>query len=289
MTNVPQRGCGCTRFVYSVVGVVSMGAVRGLLAALMVGPLLAACGTDRVESPLNFPDRDHPLPRELADSGAAGRSLQCDHEYYWGGTRDGERFPITESPRTALRAYAEHRFATIPTSGFEIARKDDDRALFTYDVGGETKAAVMVAAQVPGRWTMKVYAQCDPAEFHPSTDADAGFEIWTDRDGNRVPIHELTISRGLPAHCGWESASVIGFDMRSEQWTDYVRDPEGVLTDWTRGSYAADVELPADAEDSGYRIDDWQLWYAADRSAVYIVTPDDVERWPRAKGPVGCI
>lgn len=259
-----------------------------VLAAVIVTVVSATgCGSDRYDGPLDVSGKDDTLPEELADTGAAGRSLRCDHEYYSTGPTE-ERFPTGGSPHGALRAYAEDRFGIVPTTGFELVREDEDRALFVYDVDGETKAAVVVARQGNGRWLKESVATCDPAEFAPSADADVGFEIWTDGDGNRVPIQELLFSRRGPEHCGWESASFIGFDIRSKQWTDYVRDPEGVLTDWTRGSYAADVELPANAKDSGYRHDDWQLWHAANRSAVYVVTPDHIERWPRAKERIGC-
>lgn len=265
-----------------------MGVLRLLIAALVVGQFLIACGPERYEGPLYVPGKDSTLPREINFTGAAGRSLRCDHEYYSGGLGEEEQFPTAGSPAAALRAYAEHRFGAVPTTGFELVRKDEERALFVYDVDGETKAAVVVVAQIPGRWTMEAVAYCDPAEFAPSADAELGHGIWTDRHGNRVPTKELTLIPGHE-HCGRESATFLYRFAERRKLMQYVRDPEGVATEETRGSYAPDVKLPADAEDSGYRLDDWQLWYAADRSAAYVVTPDGVERWPRSKQPIGCL
>jgi hypothetical protein len=54
-------------------------------------------------------------------------------------------------------------------------------------------------------------------------------------------------------------------------------------------TYAEGVELPEDAAFSGYRTDDGlELWFTSTDTAAYIVTPDGVERWPRADPAIGC-
>ena len=46
--------------------------------------------------------------------------------------------------------------------------------------------------------------------------------------------------------------------------------------------FDGDAELPDSARDTGYRLDDWQLWVDdTDKSRVYVRTPDGVELWPR--------
>lgn len=264
-----------------------MGLLRLLTAILVAGPLLVACGPERYDGPLDVRGKDKSLPREINFTGAAGRSLRCDHAYYSGILGTEERFPDADSPAGALQAYAEHEFGAVPTSGFEQVRMDGERALYVYDVDGETKAAVVVATHVPGSWTMEAVASCDPAEFAPSADAELDNKIWTNRDGNRVPTRELADFRGH-SHCGTQSATLLLVHPPSTEPVMYVRDPDGVLTEETRGSYESEVEPPANAEDSGFRLDEWQLWYAADRSAAYVVTPDGAERWPRAKHLIGC-
>ena len=72
----------------------------------------------------------------------------------------------------------------------------------------------------------------------------------------------------------------------------YFRDPQGVLNDFARRNletYADGVELPSDATDSGYRSPEgFELWFTRSDRAAYIVTPDGIERWPRADPPHGC-
>jgi hypothetical protein len=56
-------------------------------------------------------------------------------------------------------------------------------------------------------------------------------------------------------------------------------------------TYDGDAELPADAEDSGYRNGGRQLWLVPDREAAYLVAEDDpadVERWPAAREVMAC-
>jgi len=55
------------------------------------------------------------------------------------------------------------------------------------------------------------------------------------------------------------------------------------------GTYAEAVELPGDAFDSGYRSPEgFELWFTESDTAAYVVTPEGVERWPRAVNPIGC-
>lgn len=51
-----------------------------------------------------------------------------------------------------------------------------------------------------------------------------------------------------------------------------------------------DADLPFDARFTGYRTDGVELWFAADdgQRYAYLVTGGNVERWPRARDPIGC-
>ena len=71
----------------------------------------------------------------------------------------------------------------------------------------------------------------------------------------------------------------------------YLRDPFGVFAGIPAllESYAEGVELPADATFSGYRTaDGLELWFTSEDRAAYVVTPEGVERWPRAEDLIGC-
>jgi hypothetical protein len=54
-------------------------------------------------------------------------------------------------------------------------------------------------------------------------------------------------------------------------------------------TYAAGIALPADANDSGYRSGELQLWFTPADTAAYVVSPDGVERWPRFELTAICV
>ena len=101
---------------------------------------------------------------------------------------------------------------------------------------------------------------------------------WVDRTGQVASPTVLKQTRGLE-HCDWQAASFLHYRRES-----YVGDPEGVLpTGGTALSYEARADLPSDAVATGYREGDRELWtsLSVGRDAVYIVTPEGAERWPR--------
>ncbi len=85
-------------------------------------------------------------------------------------------------------------------------------------------------------------------------------------------------------HCDWESVSFI--EINREQ---YVFDPGSTISrDLLVGEPEDDAELPDDAVDTGQRKGDWELWLAADGQAAYVVTPNNVQKWPHAHEPILC-
>lgn len=69
----------------------------------------------------------------------------------------------------------------------------------------------------------------------------------------------------------------------------YVRDPQETYSgDLLSTTYQANSALPDDAVDTGYFRGDRRLWLAADKLAAYVVTPENVERWPALTGQAGC-
>ena len=57
--------------------------------------------------------------------------------------------------------------------------------------------------------------------------------------------------------------------------------------------YKSDAVLPEAAVDTGFRLDELELWAVPTRDekgpdAVYVVDDVSVERWPRAKTEIAC-
>ena len=240
--------------------------------------------------PLDVPTRqiDESGPRALRlASGAAGRALECDGEIFDGSGPDGwSRSDGGDTPEEGLALYFDMFQPEEPDHGYRTERREGDRVLYSYDVGGRTKVAVVVARNQKDRpgWGPETSAACDPAELPASYTATTEWEIWTDRAGRRVPVSRLSSSPG-PEHCGWQSAFFLRLDERT-----YARDPEGVLhrDGLLRAPYRAKVRMPADARDTGYHYRGRRLWLTEDRATAYVRTAAGVEAWPLRKEGVGC-
>jgi Immunoglobulin-like domain of bacterial spore germination len=138
--------------------------------------------------------------------------------------------------------------------------------------------------------------------------ADAVEGVWRDANGDPVPdgrpvTEPLVLDTFEGAeHCGWTSVTfmTMGWPPGSEAtgpgtYRQYYRDPSGVLSPSSTGSFAPNAALPTDAASTGFHRHGWQLWVAPSDSAeaVYVVNGDPatgavVERWPRAVVPIGC-
>ncbi|WP_327319880.1 hypothetical protein [Streptomyces sp. NBC_01235] len=280
---------------------------RGLVAVTAALLAAAGCGAedDRdvivdgapaatpYSGPLNIPTRqlDEDTPEAtLIASGAAGRALECEGEISWGGGPDGwSEHDGGDTPEDGLRLYFDMFEPSGPRSGFRVEREETDRVLYSYDVGGRTKVAVVVAKDQKNRpgWGPETNASCDPAELPASVTDSGDQEIWTDRNGKRVTTTTLSSYAGAE-HCGWQKAHFLGMGPAKDH-RQYVRDPDGVLEgDLLTSPYDGDVRMPADAHDTGYRYRDWQLWLTDDRTTAYVRTSDGVEAWPLAKEMVAC-
>jgi hypothetical protein len=127
---------------------------------------------------------------------------------------------------------------------------------------------------------------------------------WQDRTGKPVPDGAkggrlVMVSYDGPRHCDWESVTFLqlawppGRVAPSEGAhgvRQYLRDPSGVLAEFSAPGGFGRAALPADARDTGYRHGAYRLWVSrsdADRF-VYVVGPGGVERWPRATQVIAC-
>jgi len=279
--------------------------MRGKLAVttVLVASAAVACGTRQAQDlvvagsppaaaysgPLYVPTKnldEHSTRATRIESGAAGRALECDGEIYSGGPSDPwSRGDGGATPEEGLQAYFDIEQPDVPHYGYRVERREADRVLYSFDVDGRTKVAVIVAKDRKNRpgWGPETSASCDPAELPAGFTDTQPYEIWTDQDGTRVPITKVSSSVG-PEHCDWQSAHflTLGEDKL------YARDPDGVLADALLAPYDGDVRMPADAHDTGYRYKDWRLWLTSDTSKAYVRTPHGVEVWPRVKDGFGC-
>jgi hypothetical protein len=227
------------------------------------------------------------------ESGAAGRALECDGEIYSGGGGPGGwgENDGGDTPEEGLEAYFDIEQPGVPRSGYRVEREEKGRVLFSYDVGGRTKVAVIVAEDrknAPG-WGPETSASCDPAELPASFTDSQGYEIWTDGKGTRVPVTVVHSSEGAE-HCDWQKAHFLSAgDDAGGRGELYARDPDGVLPDtMLTAPYDGDARMPEDARSTGYRLGDRELWFTKDKAKAYVRTPDGVEAWPRVKEGMGC-
>jgi len=143
--------------------------------------------------------------------------------------------------------------------------------------------------------------ECDAVEGSPLDVAHepdwrpyAAYLPWTDRDGCLLRIDVLAERPG-PEHCEWQDARslIVGQPLGARYTTsaddvESVRDPTGVYErpEITAG-FDPDATLPADAVDTGYRRADLALWHIpGNQSAIWLVSPAGVERWPAAEPPL---
>ncbi|MFF0011133.1 hypothetical protein [Streptomyces sp. NPDC005374] len=278
--------------------------MRGVLWVVLVAVAAVGCGSGEgdlvvegtpaatpYDGPLNVPTKElgEHTPRAVRlASGAAGRALECTGEIYVGnGPEAWSEGDGGDSPEEGLKFWFDLLDPGVPRSGYRVERREADRVLYSYDVGGRTKVAVVVAKDQQGRpgWGPETSASCDPSELPASyTDSHGGIEIWTDRDGHRVPTTKVNSGAG-DDHCGWRKVHFLDLGDRM-----YARDPEGRLEPGVlTAAYDGATEMPAAAHDTGYRYRDWRLWLTADRRTAYVRTPDGVEAWPLLKEPAACM
>ncbi|MDP8970167.1 MAG: hypothetical protein M3N52_06685 [Actinomycetota bacterium] len=251
------------------------------------------------------PDDPDPARR----SGAAGRFVECVGPIHLGGAAPAFGGPSVggTTPREGLQRFLDERLFGLPRDGYEVGAAQGPRVLFTYRVEGATKVAAIVARAGPetdteaqAGWAIETFATCDPSEYAASADREIATQVWTDREGNRLPTSTIASFRGHE-HCDWQSVTFLLLgDGQSDTFRhlsqgggdrQYVRDPQGVLERDPRlvQPFDGNATLPGDAIDTGYRRAGRALWLSADGRVAYVVGPDGTEAWPGTRELVACM
>jgi hypothetical protein len=274
------------------------------IAALLV---LSGCGSSPVVTG-SAPQHPYDGPMQVAvsyddeagveqRSGAAGLALECDGEPYNGGSGDYDSGleSAQGSAEDALRDFFDQEpIAEGPSKGYRVEREADGRVLYSFDVDGRTKVAVIAAADIRDYdddtgWGVETWAQCDPAELPAAVTDDLGIQVWTDRAGHRVPVATLRSHSG-PEHCDWQDIVFLTVVDDTGTW-QFLRDRTGELDPFLATTYADAVAVPESAIDTGFVRDGRSLWLAKDRTAAYLVRagePGRAERWPATTEQVAC-
>ena len=241
------------------------------------------------------PDAD-PSPTEDQPESASDL-LDCDGPISeMGGLADD--FGPEGAGATADEAFDNWAATTVfgvPRSGYQKLGNIGDRHVYAYEADGRAKVVVVISPRFgefvgDAAFTIEELRTCDPSEYGGAVDLGPHQRVWTQDETGAI-----LIDIAGPGHCGWESARMLHVNNPDGSFgRQYLRDPFGVFVeeqfdDGLLDTYAEGVQLPADASFSGYRTaDGLELWFTTEDRAAYVVTPDGVERWPRADPPRGC-
>ena len=225
--------------------------------------------------------------------GAAGQVVDCDLRGVRGGNNAGSLYDngeAADSPEAALEVAMSESGIDGVTSGYTEARAEDGRVLFAYERDDSIKQAVVVrdGPTLGGEgWYVESWARCDLAELPIAIAESQGLQIWTDEDDNPVSTRDVSAWEG-PEHCDWEEMTFLYLNSDLEH--AYVRNPDAeLIEDFFSEDYRADIALPADAVDTGYRRGGETLWLSADGARAYVGDdPKAVEAWPRTTQRLGC-
>ena len=264
-----------------------------MLISACAGGAVVESGSDETAIPhvdlVGHPVPDAPDPADRA--GAAAEYVDCTYGISNGGwSVDFGPAGSASDPEGALQGFVDDGLFSLPPDGYVASGRDEGRTLYTYSVEGVPKVAVIVAdsntidLDASDGWTVETFATCDPAEYDPNVDGQLPMEVWLDAGDDRVPTSIITSFPGAE-HCGWESVTYLIYEDQQ-----FISDPRGVMDVAYVVPYDHDSGLPADAIDTGYRLEDLELWLSADGQVAYLVGSDRVEAWPKpdTTEPVWC-
>lgn len=130
-----------------------------------------------------------------------------------------------------------------------------------------------------------------------STSDTFRIRTWTTGNGTPVPPSIIQLRTGAP-HCGWEDVwfltigNPVGSERQEPPPFQFIQDPDGQIpAGRLADEFDADVELPLDAEFTGFVTEGDQLWVSPSQfdEAVYMLNQlSQVEKWPRAEPSLVC-
>jgi hypothetical protein len=241
-------------------------------------------------------DAERAQPEEWP--GAAGDVVQCSSpprgQTVLGVNTGGA---VGADPEAAIRVkMGEGLFLDAPTADLVLERDDGDRVLFTASYGGIARQALIVrdgpssagsGAENGHGWYVESFAACDLADFPEAVSAALGVQVWSDRDGARVPTSKVVSSTG-PEHCSWQSMTILTLGDRTKEARMYFAHPVAELRKYFDRPYQQHVPVPDDATDTGYELAGRHLWLSVDQDDAYVGTRTDADRWPRPINGLGC-
>lgn len=260
-------------------------------AALLLA--LSACDSDDGNNEGDgFPglivhtDVDHPYAGPLT---RAKRVVECQApiaQAHFSPAEDYNGGGIGDDPVDGLGTYIDKLgwIESWPRTGYRIEREESDRVLFTIDVAGERKSAVILhEADTPEGhgWFVESWARCDPSEFPEAVAEEMGYLVWSVTNG-RVPTTEIVSFRGAE-HCDDQESTILRIH-GARYWGNPKQDYRKYLT----SRYVEGIELPAGAIATGYSRGGRELWLSSDKANAYVGTKESVDRWPREKVDLRC-
>lgn len=285
------------------------------ILSVVIATLVSGCGQDVIAAPPEPAPTSYPTdwpppydgPLEVAVTsppgatsaergGAAGRVVRCTSTVLGGySAPDEHREVVSSSPTDDLERALSYGGGGVVVSTLLQVRADGPRQLWTYDVDGLPKLA-LVFLQGTARdqrvgWWIETWARCDIAEFPDAIARARGVQVWVDGSGRRLPTTTISSSAG-PQHCDWESMTLLflgaGDDDEFEDQELYVSDVQPGLEDYFDERYVAAGPLPADAVDTGWSYRGRHLWLDPQRRRAYVGSARSVQIWPRTVTPLGC-
>jgi hypothetical protein len=260
-----------------------MKARRASGALLLVAILAGGCALLPV-----FGDGPESVRAQMINLGA---QLQCDGAPQGIGGEMGQIPPTggtgTASPYPWIESLTD---IDLPLSGYvevpKVAWENGAAALVRheYRAGGRVKAIIVMAGHSvdggQGHWDVVAFRACAGDEFDPKDGRTTDNSPWLDVQGQPA---DVTAFVG-PGHCGWQSTLWLRVDGRL-----YLRDPVGVMSDYTVAPFLPNAAEPAGMHATGIHSRDRALFTAGDKQFVWVRTSRGLERWAGVSTEPGCM
>jgi hypothetical protein len=224
--------------------------------------------------------------------GRAREALSCPGRPWQQGSGNYDSGPesVQDDALKALDDWLDEEGGLLPDIDVEESGRRGREVLFTWREGETRLGAFVVHEGMDGTdgdrgWGVYSYAYCDPAFWPPGMSDTAGYQVWVNADGDRVPT-SLIYSFPGPEHCDWQESTFLFLGNEGRDGI-FLGHPGPDFADYLQTTYAAHAERPGEARDTGYARDGRELWVTAE--AAYLVGPDgDAERWPAEKKHIQC-